>query len=442
VTLAAVYVAIYLLCYRVILHAQFGYVGYDLYQRDAVFMALSVAIAVAPVLSYRGYRGISSLIAVCVYLALYVPIVLTFALGFDGSLSQALTIELTFLVGMVLLFLADLIVIRNPLRMDLGMNLMPLVFAITAAALAYTIILYRGSFSFSGFGQELYDLRSENEALGSGLAARYITSWLSSVLVPLCLAYGLTSRRWHYVVLGTSACLALYMGAANKISILLPFVYVAFYTLLRNRLRRTFVLLTAGLSAVMAVLAMTAASPDSAAFLVSAILINRTIGNGGLLAMKYYEFFSFHPRTAYSHVNGINLFTKPYPYGDQILGQVVGQHYWSVLTNANASFWATDGIAAIGLAGVIVASVFCVALFLAMNTFSRAYDQLFVVLCFLPFIVTLLNQSLFSSVWSGGAFFLLLFFIFGRPAAATGAPRPQDRDASLRAGAPFDPTRA
>jgi len=44
------------------------------------------------------------------------------------------------------------------------------------------------------------------------------------------------------------------------------------------------------------------------------------------------------------------------------------------------------------------------------------------VLCFIPFMITLLNQSLFSSLWSGGAFFLLLFFLFNKRSATLMRP--------------------
>ncbi len=80
----------------------------------------------------------------------------------------------------------------------------------------------------------------------------------------------------------------------------------------------------------------------------------------------------------------------------------------------NANFWATDGIAAMGLVGVLFASIVSALLFVLMNSFTRVYDTRFVVLCFLPFVITLLNQSMFSSFWSGGAFSLLLFFLFNR----------------------------
>jgi hypothetical protein len=173
---------------------------------------------------------------------------------------------------------------------------------------------------------------------------------------------------------------------------------------------------------------MSIASLGTIPLLAAAIVLNRTIGNGGQLTVAYYDFFSFYEKTGYSHVHGLSLITKPYPYGDLIPGQVVGRFYWSPFANANANFWATDGIAAIGLPGVAIISVVTMLLFVAMNAVTQRHDRLFAILCFLPFVTTLLNQSLFSSFWSGGALFLMVFFAISRmtppPAPLLVRPRP------------------
>lgn len=422
-SLALIYALVFLRCYVSFLWFNFEYVGYDLFHREPSFIAGSVAIAVLPVLCYRGHRAVSSVIAVLIYLVLYVPIVLTFALGSSKAPEEITLIQLTFTLGMVLIFLADAIVIRNPLRLDLGIDLMPTVLGITALSTAYMLFTYRGSLQFSAFDNDLYVQRDANASLGAGLLMRYLSSWLTSVFVPLCLAFGLSARRYRYTIVGTSACLVMYMASANKLSILLPIVSIMFYLLLRKRLSVTLPLLTASL--VLLVAGMLAIpNLGGSAFLASAIVLHRTIGNGGQLTSAYYDFFSFHQQTAYSHVSGLNLFTDPYPYGDLGLGQVVGQFYWTPLMNANANFWATDGIAAIGLPGVAFISLVAALLFVVLNSVTERYDPLFVVLCFLPFVTTLLNQSLFSSFWSGGGFFLILFFAFDRRSAAPTRRRP------------------
>jgi hypothetical protein len=413
--LGLLYALVYIRCYVGFLNKHFEYAGFVLIPRDTMFLAVSFFIAVLPVVCYRGVRGVSSVIAVLIYFLLYVPIILTFALGSGQPLGEIVLVQVTFMFGMCLLFVADVVVIRNPLDLDSGIDLMPAVLVLTCLSIAHTLAAYRGNLSFASF-EEVYVQRSASETLGAGLVARYVSSWLSTVLVPLCFAYGLVTRRLVYLTAAVAACVILYMAAANKIMILLPFVYLGFYLFTRKRLPAIYPILSSALSVVMVVL-VAVAPLGRVALVTASIVLSRTIGTGGLLASTYYDFFSFHARTDYSHVNGIKLLTHPYPYGDLGLGQVVGQFYWSPLMNANASFWTTDGIAAMGLLGVAVISAACALLFVVMNSVTRAYDTLFVSLCFLPFVTILLNQSLFSSFWSGGALFLLLFFLFNKRSA-------------------------
>jgi hypothetical protein len=413
VSLALLYGLVYVECYVSFLNGNFEYVGYDLFHRESWFLVASIAIAVLPVFFYRGFRAVSSAIAVLVYLVLYVPIVLTFALGSSKPVGEIAVVQLTFMTAMAVLFLADAVVIRNPLKLDIGVNLMPAVLGVTALSTMYILFVYRGSLRFASFGGDLYLQREANTSLGAGLVTRYLSSWLFTVFVPLCLAFGLSSRRYRYTIGGALACLILYMATANKLMILLPLIYLSMYLLLRERLSATLPLLTAALSLLIGGL-IAVAKLGGAAFVAAAIVLNRTIGNGGQLTMAYYDFFSFHERTGYSHVSGFNLFTGAYPYGDLGVGQVVGQFYWSPVMNANANFWATDGIAATGLPGVLVIGVAAALLFVVINSVTQRYDRLFSVLCFLAFVTMLLNESLFSSLWSGGAFFLILYFAFNR----------------------------
>lgn len=424
VAIATLYALVYWRCYVAFLHPHFGYAGYDLFQREPLFLTTSLVITILPVLCFRGIRGVSSAIVVFVYLLLYVPIILTFALGSSKPLEEITTIQLTFLAGMTLLFLADFVIIRNPVKLDLGIDLMPVVLTLTIVSTAYILFVYREGLRFSSFGDELYELRAANESLGAGVLTRYLSSWLTTVFMPLCLSFGLRAGRHRYTIAGVLACLSLYMGAANKLVILLPFVYVGFYLVLRKRLAAMLPVAAVSLSAIITALA--AMTPGTTAFFAAGIVLHRTIGNGGQLTMAYYDFFSFYERTGLSHVHGLNLFTRPYPYGPLEIGQVVGQFYWSPLMNANANFWATDGIAGMGLSGVVVISVLATALFVVMNSVTWRHDLFFSVLCFLPFVTTLLNQSLFSSFWSGGGFFLIVFFAVSRrvivPVRARSAP--------------------
>ena len=257
------YTAIYAWCYSAFVAYHFAYAGADLFRRDGLFLVTSFVIAVLPILCYRGVRAISSVFSVLVYLLLYVPIVITFAYASSKPLDEIVVVQLTFMLGMVLLFMADAIIVRSPVNLDAGIDLMPIVLALTLVLTAYTFIVYRGHLHFAGFDEAMYDQRFANVDLGSGFATRYLLSWLATVLVPLCLAHGLAAKDYRYVAGGTLASLLLYMGAANKITILLPFVFPIFYFGIGKRIRSFYPLTTGGLSlAIAALMAVSALRDD------------------------------------------------------------------------------------------------------------------------------------------------------------------------------------
>ena len=423
--LALLYAVVYYLCYINFLNYYFDYAGFTLHPKDPAFMALSFVLAIMPIVTYRGARGVSSVISLFVFILLYVPIVLTFALASEHSLAETFLVQATFCFCMCLLFLVDLLPIRNPLNLMTGANLFAVVLVLTLAATVYVAFVYRSNLRFVSFGEAVYEQRFANVELGSDIVTRYLSSWLGTVLVPLCLAHGLVTRRPLYVLAGSLACVVIYMATATKWLILLPFVYGGMYVLFgHGRIRLMYPLLTLSLTTLLAgLLAIT--KPGGIAFLVSSILMWRTVGNGGQLAMTYYDFFSTHPQTAYTHINVVGMATGAYPYGSLGIGQVIGQHYYGPDVNANASFWATDGIAALGIEGIVIATLACVLVFFVMNSLTLAYDRLFVVLCFLPFILSLLNTSLFSSLWSGGAFFLFAFFLLNDRTRASAGSLPR-----------------
>ncbi len=421
VALALLFTGMYVLCYTLFLAVYFDYDGVVLYPRELSFVAFTVLIAVLPIVMYRGFRAFSSAVAVFIYALLYVPITVTFALGSPLPVVEIVGIQVTFMLSMCLIFLADSIILRSPVDFHGHVALEPYCLALTVATTLYILFVYRGNLRFASFGQEVYTQRASAAELGTGLVARYLSSWLATVLTPVCLAHGLVARKVRYFLAGAVACVAMYMATAAKWMILLPFVYGASYVLFSHgRLRSVLALFILSVSALMAILLATVRNVEGILFMAASILMSRTIANAGQLTMAYYSFFSSHPHTDYAHINLVNMLFDSYPYGPNQVGQVVGQYFWSADMNANANFWATDGIAAAGLAGVPVASLAVALLFLCINSATRGYNQLFVLLCFIPFIVMLLNASLFSAAFSGGALLLMLFFLFNKRAPVSG----------------------
>ena len=417
VAMALVLALTFMACYVGFLHEHWEYVGYGLYSRTLDFLFLSVVIALIPSLCYRGQVATSSLLSVLIYALLYVPIILTFALASKRPVVEILMVQLDFMLGMCLLFVVDALPLRMPALLAANVNLIQWVLVLTIVTTLYLVMVYRGNLRFvTSFDKTLYEQRFATRDIGSGVVVRYGSAWLTSVMIPLCLAYGLAARKTLYFVAGVAACVVIYMATAAKGVILLPIIFLGLRQLLRgSRFPRVFPYFLGALSLGMLALAFLTKPDGGFFFVLAALVLVRTVGNGGQITMTYDDFFATHPHTVYTHLNLIKKFTGAYPYGDLDLGQVIGQYYYSLDMNANANFWASDGIGALGLLGIPVASIGCALLFVAINAATRRHSRVFVILSFMPFMLSLLNVSLLQSIWSGGAFFLLMFFAFANP---------------------------
>jgi hypothetical protein len=391
--------------YYLFLNEYFSYAGFALVNDLRVwFLVLALVIATAPLLLYSGMRAISSLFAIFIYLFIYTPTTLTLALALEGSTMTTLLIQLTFASGMSMIFLADRALPWKTVSLGVNANLLPWIAAISLFMTAVIGYVYRGNLSLVGFA-DVYDLRLANNEVGQGLVVRYGTSWLANFMIPVCLAHGLLRRNWFYFLVGAAGCLTIYMATAAKSVVLFPVIFFGLYLLLRKgRIQRSYELLALSLTAIMLI---------SLCFefnIASSLLWMRSIGNGGVMTLHYLNFFSDHPYTFYTHIKLVAAITGYSPYAGQQIGVAVGRFFMSEETSANAHFWATDGIGACGLPGVLIISVVLFGALVCANLVTRRHDKMFVLLTFLPFLVTLLNMSLFTAVWSGGALFLALFF--------------------------------
>jgi hypothetical protein len=221
------------------------------------------------------------------------------------------------------------------------------------------------------------------------------------------------NKKYSYFIVGCAAAIVTYMTTADKFVILMPGIIAGLYFLLSHgRVCYVYSYTTLALSISLLGLLAVSPNPGSVLFSLSSLLMWRTVGNGGYISMWYYDYFSTHSQTYYSHVGAINFFTHSYPYENLGLGQVIGKHYWNSDMNANANFWATDGFAAYGVGGVIIISIVFVFFLIFLNTITKKFGKLFLLLLFIPFSLSLLNASFFQSLWSGGGIFIILLLLF------------------------------
>jgi len=409
------YCIIYILCYIFYLNRYAEYAGFTLYNTDITNIILSVLIAVFPIAFYKKYKAISSFLSISIYIILYIPIIITFAIGSDMQMINIFGIQIVFLFCMVVLFYADRLVItknfnfkcfsnKNILRITLKVIIM-----ITILSTLFVLYIYRSNLRFVSF-KDIYALRAQNNKYGTGFIARYLSSWLSVVFVPICLAYGLVYKKTIYYLSGCFSSLIIYMATGSKGIILFPFLFLVCYFFLKRITKKNIYTKIVFFLCLFLLLLLLFPGFSKDVFIVKSLIMWRTIGNGGYLTKWYYEFFSKHPYTYYSHLNIVNVITGNYPY-DVPLGFVIGRENGKPKMNANANFWATDGIAALGIPGIILITFIVFLIFIFLNTISKKNNFIFTLLLMLPFLYSILNTSLFSSLLGGGGFLIIFFII-------------------------------
>lgn len=415
ILLALLFSIVYILCYKYFLYHWFEYAGFPFYEKHWTFILFSCVVSIMPISLYRGYRAISSLIAVIIYILLYIPTILTFALGSNEPISQIFWIQLVFMGAMCLFFVADkFVLVRSFDNRKFGFVSARFFMILAIISTLYLLYIYRGNFVFVSF-KDVYIQRTANNMIGTDTLSKYLMSWLVSLFMPICVIYGLFNKKYSYFIVGCIASIVIYMATAAKGALLMPVILLCLYILLlKERVKDVYSYIVLLLSFSLIGLLALSPQPISIIFYISSLFMWRIVGVGGNLNLWYYDYFTNHPQTLYSHIRPVDFFTQSYPYGDLGLGQVIGKHYWSQNMNANANFWATDGFAAYGLTGVVIISFVFAFVLIFLNTISKKYDKLFLLLLFIPFLGSILNTSLFSTMWSGGGFFIILLLLFIR----------------------------
>ena len=125
----------------------------------------------------------------------------------------------------------------------------------------------------------------------------------------------------------------------------------------------------------------------------------------------YQDFFSTHPHTYWSHITGINWFVH-YPYADQQISQVLDDQY--NLGNFNASFLATDTIAAYGYQVMPLVSLAMAAVYVFLNSAGRNIrGSVLAMMMVMPALM--FNERAFMTSLLTGAIIFFFFYLAWMP---------------------------
>ncbi|WP_418314679.1 hypothetical protein [Piscinibacter sakaiensis] len=274
--------------------------------------------------------------------------------------------------------------------------------------IAYAFAVFGGSLSFANIAN-IYDQRYLAGDLSAGTIAGYATGILSGCFNPLLIAYGLRYRLKSALLVGIAGQVFVYMTFAMK-SVLLSVIIIPvfYYVCLRrdNISWRGIAGISIALLSSPLIMEIFIGGESSPVYDgVVALVYMRTFGMVGVLTGIYYDFFLYNPFTLYSHINIIGTFFE-YPYNASV-GEVIGASM-GIDANANANFFATDGIAAAGLFGILIIGVVVGLAMRAFDAIIPSENLRMICAAAVPSIVNLANASFFTTLLTNGLFLLVV----------------------------------
>jgi hypothetical protein len=411
VSLLWVWLFAWCLCYVYVtwLAPTFYYMGFPEYQggRTVLWLAFGMVMATAAMLPLQINR-LSEFFLWMIFFAVYTPSMLIVPmqglLPGDG-LATVCALALSF-QGMHLI---SRVRIRIPrIKID-RRNLTIALFVSYATLNAYVAWVFGNQLRLVDVS-EIYTQREVASDIETGSLVGYAVGFLSGAFNPFLMAVGLVQRRRLWLLVGILGQIFIYATSAPKIVLVSALIAPLLYVFLVRRpvitSARLGLLVMFSCLLPLAIIPLLGESSGGLGWLIVSLIFMRTYGTAGALTGVYAAFFSNHPFTYFSHINVISTIVH-YPYG-QSLGEVIGYDLVGGELDANANFWATDGIAAAGWLGMIAIGL-VVGGFLSLcdGIVDRRAMRL-ALIAFIPFIMLISNTSFFSSLLTGGGGLLLL----------------------------------
>ncbi|MBA4307908.1 MAG: hypothetical protein C0429_14350 [Sphingopyxis sp.] len=407
------------LCYAYeILSLSWAYFGftYRLTDNRILYAACVIAALPALLLSSRP-KTFAECAAWFLYSLVYLPCLIVPVMQFSSDLDRLLQIFGTTFVGCILFLLIS----RGEVQRIRIKEIPSQIFwgglaAIWAMLMLIIYVSFEGAIQFVGF-DSVYDQRFAG-AEAATVSARYAIAILSSAIDPFLIAAGLYTKRYWITGIGIFSQFFLFGTLAARAVLLSPLFIIGVFLLSDKNGNMKGNLFLIGMLLVIALTAPFLANYNPVGGGINNILTLiylRTLLISGAIFGVYEQFFALYPLTYFSNNNIISSFVQ-YPYGDLSVGQAV---MLTLIPSAardigelNANFLATDGIAALGVAGVpIVSTIVAVVL----RFFSRLVPPERTVLFAssgTAFILSMANTSLLTSLVTGGGVLLVLLIAF------------------------------
>jgi hypothetical protein len=414
-----------------------SYFGFDYYPPATKYVVLAWVLSLLPSFWMPIQLTRPSQLAYWVlYIATFVPsMFVPLYVGINPATEISL-LMIVFFVGFALIGMSYLLPLL-PLRpVMISRQVFWLISGCVAAGFAIWIIaVFHGHLHIVSFG-DIYDQRNGANDVSEGSAVSFAIMGLSGAINPFLMGCGLYYKRRWLLLAGALGQLLVYSAIGTKSSILsivfVPGVYALFKAGQQPfGLKVTFACL-ALLAGLCLLYVLSGSDPGLVLTVVLFVVLMRTLSVGGLVTAWYYNFFKQNPVTYYSHVTGVNWFVN-YPY-QNFIGLEVGDFYHAGSNlDANAHFWAMDGLEAVGLPGVLLISVFCGLVFWALDSAAKRHDPRLAALVTTYAAVNMANISIFTTLFSGGLGCLILLLYALQPKMGMELADPRSKASAILA---------
>jgi hypothetical protein len=416
------FIALFQLAYLEWLYPYFSYYGFENSNPATQFLMLAWILSAFPSLwmPIRLTRP-SQLIYWVLYLTVFIPSM--FVPLYMGLVDASTNVSMMLVLFAGFAILGALYLYPLPVFRELALSwgLFWTIFTLIYLGLTlWMVLVFRGNLHIVSFA-DIYDLRFAASDLAEGTLVNYAITWLTGVVGPFLMAWGLVNRHLLACAAGVFAQLLVYSAIGAKASLLSILIICVFALILSDKGHSFGIKVVWGCAGLFFLLYLAKdADPSSGSIMgwALSIILMRTFGNSGLSMEWYRDFFLRNPLTYYSHVTGINWLVH-YPYVNQ-LGLEVGRFYsGDPMLDQNANFWAMDGLAGGGLLGVLFVSVLVALIFWLLDVAAEKHDLRFTALLVCFTAMNLANISLFTTLLSGGFGFLMpILYIMPTKAAS------------------------
>jgi hypothetical protein len=409
---AVCYVACFNWMYVRYLSPEFDYFGFDYNRPPVTYLVVAWTLAILPTfwMPLRLVRP-SQLVYWTLYITVVIPSMFVPLYAGLNPPAEVIWLVITLFVGFAIVGVSYAVPLRRYQRPNVPPQLFWTVMTAVAVLLAaWMLVVYRKHLHIVSLA-DVYDLRDAASDMAEGTQVNYAFMLMTGAIGPFLMAYGLFCKKWWCFAAGACGQLLIYSIGGTKGSILSILFVPGMYLLLKLR-RLPFGMKF--LISVLAVLGLTSLSyiavggePGVLHAMVLFVILLRTLSINGLATAQYYDFFTRNPLTYYSHLHVVNWFVR-YPYKYPI-GMELGLRYAGTTgLDATGHFWAMDGLAALGLPGILVISVCCACVFWLLDSVASRHTPELAALIITYAAYNFANIGMFTSLLSGGLFLLML----------------------------------